>query len=96
MLPNVTQNFKLQRPDLESCRAETMLRLFVAEHCSAAYKYATIWKRSSITVCHTKNEVSCSYIAQKVKMLTDRKFWAESVLAKTDIFSRCLLRASAW
>jgi len=29
----VTQRFKLQRPGLESCRAEGMLRLFIAEHC---------------------------------------------------------------
>jgi len=36
MLPNVTQSFKLQRPDLERCRAEAMLRLFDAEHCSSA------------------------------------------------------------
>jgi len=57
MLPNVTQSFKLQRPDLESCMAEAMLRLFIAEHCSNAWKHATIWKRSSRTVCHTKNEV---------------------------------------
>jgi len=34
MLPNVTQSFKLQRPDLESWRAEAMLRLCIAEHCS--------------------------------------------------------------
>jgi len=34
MLPNVTQSFKLQRPDLESCRGEAMLKLFIAEHCS--------------------------------------------------------------
>jgi len=34
MLPNVTQSFKLQRPDLESCRTEVMLRLFIAEHYS--------------------------------------------------------------
>jgi len=34
MFPNVTQCFKLQRPDLDRCRAEDMLRLFVAEHCS--------------------------------------------------------------
>jgi len=34
MLPNVTQSFKLQRPDLKSCRAEAMFRLFIAEHCS--------------------------------------------------------------
>jgi len=34
MLPDVTQCFRLQRRDLESCRAEAMLRLFIAEHCS--------------------------------------------------------------
>jgi len=34
MLPNVTQSFKIQRPDLESRRAEAMLRLFIAEHYS--------------------------------------------------------------
>jgi len=28
-------------------------------------------------VCHTKNEASYSYVTQKVKMLTDRKLWAE-------------------
>jgi len=37
MLPNATQSSKLQRSDLESCRAEAMLRLFIAEHCSTAY-----------------------------------------------------------
>jgi len=26
MTPNVTQSFKLQKPDLESCKAEAMLR----------------------------------------------------------------------
>jgi len=36
MLPNVTQSFKLQRPDLERRKAEDMLRLFIAEHCSTA------------------------------------------------------------
>jgi len=36
MLPNVTQNLKLQRPDL------AMLRLFIAEHCFTALKHATI------------------------------------------------------
>jgi len=30
MLPNVTQSFTLHRPDLESCTAEAMLRLFIA------------------------------------------------------------------
>jgi len=34
MLPNVTQSFKLQRPYLESCRAEAMLRLCIADRCS--------------------------------------------------------------
>jgi len=44
MLPNVTQSFKLQRPELGSCRAEAMLRLLIAEHRSTAYtyKHATI------------------------------------------------------
>jgi len=64
MPPNITQSFKLQRTDLESCRAIAMLRLFIAEHCSAVSKHATIWKRSSRTMCHTTNEVTCSYIAQ--------------------------------
>jgi len=36
MLSDVTQSFKLQRSDLESCRAEAVLRLFIAEHCSTA------------------------------------------------------------
>jgi len=42
MLSNVIQGFNLQRPDLESCRAEAMLRLFITEHYSTAYKHATI------------------------------------------------------
>jgi len=54
MPPNVTQSFKLQIPDLESCRAEAMLRLFIAEHFSTVWKHATIWQRSSKTVCHAK------------------------------------------
>jgi len=56
-----------------------MFRLIIAEHSSTAYKHATIGKGSSSTVCHTKDQVSCSYVAQKVKMLTDTKLWAESV-----------------
>jgi len=55
---NTTQGFKLERPDLESCKAETMLRLFSTEHCSTVYKHATVWKRSSRTVCHTKKKRS--------------------------------------
>ena len=42
MLTNITQSFKFQRPDVGSCRAEAMLRLFVAEHCSTVQKHATI------------------------------------------------------
>jgi len=34
MFPDETQSFKLKRPGLESCRAEAILRLFFAEHCS--------------------------------------------------------------
>jgi len=34
MPPDVTQRFKLQRPDPDTCRAEAMLRLFIADHCS--------------------------------------------------------------
>jgi len=34
-IPNVTQTFQLQRPDLEGCRAEAMLRLYIAEYCSS-------------------------------------------------------------
>jgi len=34
LLTNITQSFKLQRADLESCRAEAMFRLFIAEDCS--------------------------------------------------------------
>jgi len=30
-----------------------------------------------------------------LKMLTEKKLWAEMLLAKTGIFSPCLLRASA-
>jgi len=51
MLPSATQSIKLHRPDIESCRAEAMHRLFIAEHCSTVYKHATIRKRSSRTVC---------------------------------------------
>jgi len=94
MLPDVTQSFKLQRPELGSCRAEAMLRLFIAEHRSTAYKHATIWKRSSGTVCHTKKRGKLQLRCSKVKMLTDRNCGPKSVLAKTDIFSPCLLRAS--
>ena len=41
MLTNVTQNFSY-KGQTESCRAEAMLRLFIAEHCSTVSKHATI------------------------------------------------------
>jgi len=61
-----------------SRRPEAMLRLFIAEHCSTIWKHTTMWKRSSITVNHTKNEVSCSYAAQNIdwKKIVGRKvYW---------------------
>jgi len=30
----ITQSFEIQRPDSESCKAEAMLSLFIAENCS--------------------------------------------------------------
>jgi len=93
MLSNVIQGFNLQRPDLESCRAEAMLRLFITEHYSTAYKHATIWKRSSRTVCHTKNEASCSCAVQKVKMLTDRKLWAKKCVGQDRQFQTVLIES---
>ena len=33
MLPNGTHSFEIQRPALESCRAEAMLLLFIAKRC---------------------------------------------------------------
>ena len=41
ILPNVTQSFKLQRLDLQCWKAEAMLRLFIAEHCSTIQKHTT-------------------------------------------------------
>jgi len=54
MLLNVTQSFKLQIPDFESCRVEAMLRLFIAEHCSSA-KHMQPFERKELCV---KNCVS--------------------------------------
>jgi len=39
--PNVTKSYQ---DHLESCRAESMPRLFVAEHYSTVWKHATVWK----------------------------------------------------
>ena len=89
MFRNATQSFELQRPDLESCMAKAMLRLFIAERCFYAVDrhelFMFLYSRSSWIVLlyenmqpferdrHElcviqKNEISCSYVAQKVKM----------------------------
>ena len=79
MLPNVTQSFELEGPDLESCRAEGMLRLFIAERCFYAVDHHELFHCMKTCnhlkeivmncVCIQKNEIRCSYVAQKVKML---------------------------
>jgi len=48
MFPNVTRSFKLQRPDLESCRAEAIFRLLIAEHCSTPYKNMQPFERDRL------------------------------------------------
>jgi len=42
-----------------------------------------------------KNEASCSYVAQKVKMLTDRKLWAERCVGQDRHFQPMLIE-SGW
>jgi len=42
-----------------------------------------------------KNESSCSYVAQKVKMLTDRKLWAERCFGQ-DLYFQPMLIESEW
>jgi len=61
---HVTESFQLRRPDLESCRVEAMLSLFIAERCSIN----TCDNLKDIVInCHTKKEVSYSYFAQNVE-----------------------------
>jgi len=92
MLPNVTQSFKLQRPDLESCRAEVMLTLFIAEHCSTRiYCIKTCNHLKEIVkncVSYKKNEASWSYVAQNFDW---KKIVGRKMLVKTGIFNSCLL-----
>jgi len=61
MLPNATQNFKLQRPDLESRRAEAMLRLFIAEHCFtvAVPKLFGCWAKFAILSASAGQTILC-------------------------------------
>jgi len=76
MLPNVTQSFELQKPDVESFRAEAMLRLLIVEHCSTVWKYATIWKKSSRTLCNKKQgklQLRCSNVDWRKTV--GRKVW---------------------
>jgi len=68
MLTNVAQSFKLQRPDLESSRAEAVFRLFITEHCST-YCIKTCNHLKDIVkncVSYKKNEVSCRYVVQNI------------------------------
>ena len=55
--------------------------------------HATTGKRSSSPVCHTKNELSCSYVAQKVKLLTDTKLWAEKCIGQDRHFQSMLIES---
>jgi len=52
-------------------------------------------KISSRTVCHIKNEASCSTLLRKSKCWLIENCGPKSVLAKIGIFSPCLLRVSA-
>jgi len=44
------------------------------------------FERDRQELCHKKNEASCSYVAQKVKMLTDRKLWGEKCIGQDQHF----------
>ena len=44
-------------------------------------------------MCQTKNEASCSYVAQKVKMLTERKFRAEKCVGQDRHFQPMLIES---
>ena len=61
MLTNVTQNFKLQRPDLKYCTAEDMLRLCLSLSIVLLHKNMQLFERDRQEMCVIqKNEVSCS------------------------------------
>jgi len=68
MLTNVTQSFKLHKTRLESCRAEAMLRLFIAQYFSTHYIKTCNHLKEIVTKCvsYKKNEVSCSCVAQNI------------------------------
>jgi len=92
--PNVTQSFKLQKPDSESCRAKAMLRLFIAEHCSTY----------CIKTCNHMKEIVKNCVSYKRRgklQLRCSKCWLKencgpkSVVVKMGIFRPCSLRASA-
>jgi len=73
MPPYATQSFELQRPELESCRAEAMLRLSLS--LLLLYENTqpfAIRDRQELCVIE-KNEVSCSDVAQN---LDQKKLWS--------------------
>jgi len=91
MLPNVTQRFGLQRPNLESCGDEAMLNLFIAEHCSTVWKHPTIWKRSSRNVCHTKKRSKLQLRCSKSQNVDWKKIVAEKFVGQDQDFQSMLI-----
>jgi len=53
--PNVTQSFKLQRRDLESCRAEAVLRLFIALSIFLLHINMQLLERDRQELCFIQN-----------------------------------------
>jgi len=71
----IKQIFELQRPDLESFKAEAMLSLFIAEHFSV--NTCEHLEEIVKNFCDTKKEVSSSYVAQNVneKKIVGHNVW---------------------
>jgi len=44
-------------------------------------------------MCVIKKEVSCSHVAQKVKLLTDRKLWAKKYIGQDRHFNPMLIES---
>jgi len=53
------------------------------------------FKRDRQELCVIQKEVSCSYITQKVKMLSDRKLWAKKCVGQ-DWHSQPMLTESQY
>jgi len=92
MLTNVTQGFKLQRPDFK-----TVVELELCSDClslSIVLLYKNMQPREKEIaincVSHKKNEVNCIYVAQK---LTERKFLAEKCVGYDRYFQPMLIES---